>query len=152
MECGCYKLRTRCFEQKGRMQDEGGRWLENVSDTRKGVFGPASCFLHTQKYTSDPRDGIVLKICCLLDCSEAVDGKLHCFRRTTHSRSGDIQVGMGMSYSITRSGNLHSNAPKSAPIFPPALASHCFSSTQFTPLRGVWCTQCSTVYTTTLHC
>ena len=31
---------------------------------------------------------------------------------------GDIQVGMGMSYSITRSGNLHSNALKSAHIFP----------------------------------
>ena len=44
-------------------------------------------------------------------------GKLHCFRRTTHSRSGDIQVGMGMSYRITRSGNLHSNALKSAPLF-----------------------------------
>ena len=84
-------------------------------------------------HSSDPRDGIVLKISSLLDCSEAAHGKLHCFRRTTHSRSGDIQVGMGMSYSITRSGNLHSNAPKPAPIFPP-LASHCFPSTQ---LRGV---------------
>ena len=97
-------------------------------------------------HSSDPRDGIVLKISSLLDCSEAAHGKLHCFRRTTHSRSGDIQVGMGMSYSITRSGNLHSNAPKSAPIFPP-LASHCFPSTQ---LRG--CMMDSAVSHTTLHC
>ena len=92
-------------------------------------------------HSSDPRDGIVLKISSLLDCSEAAHGKLHCFRRTTHSRSGDIQVGMGMSYSITRSGNLHSNAPKSAPIFPP-LASHCFPSTH----DG----QCSITYYTSL--
>ena len=66
-------------------------------------------------------------------------GKLHCFRRTTHSRSGDIQVGMGMSYRITRSGNLHSNALKSAPLFwaiPPS-SKALFWSTQFSSFQDV---------------
>lgn len=48
-------------------------------------------------------------------------GKSYCFRRTTHSWSGDIQVGMragrgwGVSYSITRASNLRSNVLKSDP-------------------------------------
>ena len=97
-------------------------------------------------HSSDPRDGIVLKISSLLDCSEAAHGKLHCFRRTTHSRSGDIQVGMGMSYSITRSGNLHSNAPKSAPIFPPS------GQPLFSKHTTQGCVMDSAVSRTTLHC
>ena len=126
----------------GRVQDEGVRWLENASDTGKDGHHPFLGFmLSSHTNILQLHDGIVLKICCLLGCSEAVHGKLHCFRRTTHSRGGDIQVGMGMSYSITRSGNLHSNALKSAPIFLaiPPLARNCFWSKQFSPSRGVLC-------------
>ena len=87
-----------------------------MSKIRERGFSVRLQAFFTHKYTSDPHDGIVLKICCL-PASKALHGKLHCFRRTTHSRRGDIQVGMGMSYSITRSGNLHSNVLKSALIF-----------------------------------
>ena len=109
----------------------------------KGGFRSAQLlhafFTHTLKYTSDPHDGIVFEN--MLRAGAAWQITLFS-GRTTHSWSGDIQiVGMGMSYSITRSGNLHSNALKPAPIFPMlaclAAPRHCFSSEQFTPLMGV---------------
>ena len=78
----------------------------------KGSRSASPCFLHahTQVYFGD---GIVFEN--MLRASAVWQITLFS-RRTTHSWSGDIQiVGMGMSYSITRSGNLHSNALKSAP-------------------------------------